>query len=227
MPWHTLWFHYLWGSLMGNGPEALAQTVVYGLIALAIIPPARRAIERFAKRHAAELHAKLDHSIALSKHIIDNHPSIPPFGSVPAVASPEAKPPKETPMSFDFAKLEGRFWHDLDEVKSDAEAVLHSKIVDACVAAAKEVLPVLPDGADVEGVLAKLDELASEAHRAVSDVTADGSQSADSAPPGPAEAAVGESPSETAAEAPADTEHAAVVPDSVRVNEAGTILPPQ
>ena len=75
----NLWFNYFWASLKGNGPEALIQTVVYGLIAMAIWPPARKAIERFAKRHAEELHAKLDHHEALMKHIIHHSTDIPAF----------------------------------------------------------------------------------------------------------------------------------------------------
>lgn len=72
-----LWVGYFWASLKGNGPEALVQTIVYGAIAVAIWPPARRAIERFTKRHAEELHAKLDHNAKLMAHIIKHHPDIP------------------------------------------------------------------------------------------------------------------------------------------------------
>jgi hypothetical protein len=84
-----MWFGYFWPSLQGNGPEALVQTVVYGAVAVVVWPPARKAIERFAKRHAddlkahveaeqGKLHAKLD-------HIISESPDIPPF-------NPEKKP---------------------------------------------------------------------------------------------------------------------------------------
>jgi len=75
---------------------------------------------------------------------------------------------KETPMSFDLSTLESRFWHDLDEVDSDAEAALHSKIVDTAVTAAKAILPLVPDGSEVENLLGHLDEFAAEAHRLVS-----------------------------------------------------------
>ena len=82
----NLWFNYFWSSLKGNGPEALVQTVVYGAIAVAIWPPARKAIDRFAKRHAddlkahvaaenAAIHEKLD-------HVIKHHPDIPAFHPV-------------------------------------------------------------------------------------------------------------------------------------------------
>jgi hypothetical protein len=53
---HHLWFTYFWPSLMGNGPEALAQTVLYGLIALIFIPPFRR----WFARHIKSIHEKLD-----------------------------------------------------------------------------------------------------------------------------------------------------------------------
>jgi hypothetical protein len=63
-----LYFGYLWPSLKGNGPEAIAQTILYGLIALAVYPPLRV----IAKREAEHLHAKMD-------HIIKHHPDIPSF----------------------------------------------------------------------------------------------------------------------------------------------------
>lgn len=71
-------------------------------------------------------------------------------------------------MPFDLSTLESRFWHDLDTVDSDAEAALHSKIVDTVVTAAKVILPLVPDGVDVETLLTKLDEVAAEAHKVVS-----------------------------------------------------------
>ena len=39
---HVVWFGYFWSSLKGNGPEALVQTIVYGAIAYAVVPPFRR-----------------------------------------------------------------------------------------------------------------------------------------------------------------------------------------
>lgn len=86
MSWlHNLWFNYAWSSDKGNGPEALQQTVIYGLIAVVLIPPIRHAMERFAKRHVesikshvehenAKVHAKLDHVIKHSKDIPDYKP---------------------------------------------------------------------------------------------------------------------------------------------------------
>lgn len=76
---YHFWYGYLVPSLWGNGPEALAQTIVYGLIAIAVIPPLRKRAEAFAKRHMGDLHAKLDHHEALMAHIIKNHPDIPEF----------------------------------------------------------------------------------------------------------------------------------------------------
>ena len=43
-------------SLKGNGPEALVQTLVYGIIAMVLIPPVRRWWgNEFAKVHAEKL----------------------------------------------------------------------------------------------------------------------------------------------------------------------------
>jgi hypothetical protein len=52
-----IWLQYFWGSLKGNGPEAIVQTVVYGLIALVFVPP----IRHWAERHVKAIHDKLDH----------------------------------------------------------------------------------------------------------------------------------------------------------------------
>jgi hypothetical protein len=89
--WHTVWFHYVYGSLLGNGPEAIAQTIIYAAIAMMVYPPIRRGIER--RWHS--LHEKLDahHAAGVEdrqdllrhmRHIIEFHPDIPPL------------PPKET-----------------------------------------------------------------------------------------------------------------------------------
>ena len=81
MTWiHHLWFTYFWPSLMGNGPEALVQTVAYGLIAYLFIPPFRRWInghfkaqkETNERQHEerlrqAEVHQAATHAL-LKKH---------------------------------------------------------------------------------------------------------------------------------------------------------------
>lgn len=61
----NLWFNYFWASLKGNGPEAIVQTVVYGLIALVVVPPFRR----WVGDHMRSLHSKLDahHEALLSQ----------------------------------------------------------------------------------------------------------------------------------------------------------------
>ena len=56
----TFWLNYFGASLKGNGPEALVQTVVYGLIAIAVIPVVRHFLHRELTKAHAELHAKLD-----------------------------------------------------------------------------------------------------------------------------------------------------------------------
>ena len=78
MNWlHELWFGYFWPSLQGNGPEALVQTVVYGAIALILIPPIRRAIERFAKRHVDSIKAHAENLHAETRaHAEDLHKTL-------------------------------------------------------------------------------------------------------------------------------------------------------
>lgn len=84
MGWlHALWFGYFWPSDKGNGPEALTQTVIYATIAVLLVPPVRKAIERFAKRHAESIkaHVSAEHAAVHEKldHIIRYHPDIPDF----------------------------------------------------------------------------------------------------------------------------------------------------
>ena len=68
IPWlHTQWFGYFWPSDKGNGPEAIQQTLVYGLIAAILIPPVRH----FFKRHFEKLHSKMDHIIEHTESIPD------------------------------------------------------------------------------------------------------------------------------------------------------------
>ena len=72
---HYMWFGYFWPSLKGNGPEAIAQTVVYGVIGYAVYPPFRNWVNRrFSSLHEKhdDLHAKID-------HIITHHPEIPEY----------------------------------------------------------------------------------------------------------------------------------------------------
>jgi hypothetical protein len=74
------------------GPNLVASVVQWALIAIAVAllyPPARRAIERFAKRHVEDIkahvteehalvHEKLDHVIKHSKDIPDFPPKHDP-----------------------------------------------------------------------------------------------------------------------------------------------------
>jgi mono/diheme cytochrome c family protein len=53
---HWTWFHYFVPSLWGNGPEAIAQTVVYGVAAVLFVPP----IRRWFGAHIKSIHDKLD-----------------------------------------------------------------------------------------------------------------------------------------------------------------------
>jgi hypothetical protein len=84
--WHwlsNLWFNYAWSSDKGNGPEAIQQTVIYGLVAIAVVPWVHRYIKaEFHKMHMKieegqkAIHAKLDKTNALSHFIIQEHPDI-------------------------------------------------------------------------------------------------------------------------------------------------------
>ena len=92
------WFGYEWPSDKGNGPEAITELIVLGIITAIVIPPIRRWFlskfhhmhERLEEVHAtviahhdeaqearAELHRKLDHVIKHSKDI----PDLPPKGT--------------------------------------------------------------------------------------------------------------------------------------------------
>lgn len=69
MGWlHTLWFAYAWSSLKSNGPEALVQTLVYGVLASIFIP----IIRRWWQAELAQVHARL-------RHIIHHAPDIPDY----------------------------------------------------------------------------------------------------------------------------------------------------
>lgn len=87
-----LWFNYFWPSLKGNGPEALVQTVVYGLIAIVFVPP----IRRWFKAHLESIHAKVDHLILHSSEVPNEVPGLPAEHQPRPVVSP-ATPPHESP----------------------------------------------------------------------------------------------------------------------------------
>ena len=71
----SLWFNYTYPSLKGNGPEAICQTLVYGVLAVILIPPVRR----FVRAEFAKVHTKIDHSHELLQHVIKHSPDIPDF----------------------------------------------------------------------------------------------------------------------------------------------------
>jgi hypothetical protein len=76
MNWlYTLWYGYVWPSLKGNGPEAVVQTVVYGAIAMVLIPPVRK----WWEAKFSEVHSKLDEAHAKLDHVIRHSPDIPDF----------------------------------------------------------------------------------------------------------------------------------------------------
>jgi hypothetical protein len=95
---YTLWYGYAWPSLKGNGPEALIQTIVYGLIALVFVPP----IRKWFKREYDKVHVKVDHAIRQNAHIIAHTKGVPnvshdgtdltaDHNGVPLVAPPKEK----------------------------------------------------------------------------------------------------------------------------------------
>ena len=107
---HALWFGYWVPSLWGNGPEAITQTIVYGLLALILIPPVRRfmraefhkvhekieAVHETVKDHHAQAEAARKHHEDLLNHIIKHSPDIPEFGAAPAKKVTKRAPAKRT-----------------------------------------------------------------------------------------------------------------------------------
>lgn len=155
MGWlHTLWFGYFWPSCQGNGPEAILEIAILAALGRLFWPLIKRELHKGDEL----LHQKLD-------HIIRHHPGIPAFDAHSVNASPliPAAPTKGKPVSFDLSTIETRF-HSAEE---DIEEALHSKVADAILTAAKTILPLVPEGADVEALLSKFDEVATEAHKAV------------------------------------------------------------
>jgi hypothetical protein len=112
-------------------------------------------------------------------------------------------------MSFDLASLEGRF----ESAEERVDEALHSQVAKAIEEAAETILPLVPDGVEVEALLQKFDELAAKAHDVIDRVAppsatpAEGAEAAE-----PVNAAVppgtnGGEPGETAAPAaPADAD---------------------
>ena len=79
-----IWTGYFWPSIQGNGPEALVQTIVYGTIAIILVPPIRRWFKaEYERIHAKidfghkELHKKLDHNADVLHHIVKHTRGIP------------------------------------------------------------------------------------------------------------------------------------------------------
>lgn len=99
-----------------------------------------------------------------------HHPTVPKSVSVHHIVSAHSavniwptSSVKGPPVSFDLATLETRF-HDVEE---DAKAALHSGVASALVTAAKAIIPLIPEGSDVEGLLTLFDKAASEAHKLI------------------------------------------------------------
>jgi hypothetical protein len=71
----NLWYNYFWSSDKGNGPEAIQQTVLYAALAVTFVPVVRHWFEG----HMKALHEKFTEHERMLKHIIENHPDIPPL----------------------------------------------------------------------------------------------------------------------------------------------------
>jgi hypothetical protein len=102
----SFWFNYEWPSLKGNGPEALTQTVVYGIIIILIVPPIREwfkceyeKVKHHATKEVATLHARIDDTHAHLDHLIKHLPDVPPMPrEAPRYGpSPTAEQPGPTP----------------------------------------------------------------------------------------------------------------------------------
>ena len=66
---HQLWFSYFIPSLWGNGPEALVQTVVYGVAAWIFIPKVRKYVDN----HVKSIHERLERHHAEAMAQADDH----------------------------------------------------------------------------------------------------------------------------------------------------------
>jgi UPF0716 family protein affecting phage T7 exclusion len=104
MNWlYIYWFNYEWPSDKGNGPEAITEIIVVGIITALLVPPVRRWFLRgfhsikahitkehaAAKEHMEAEHKKIrdtmetEHAKIHEKmdHIIFHSPNIPDFES--------------------------------------------------------------------------------------------------------------------------------------------------
>jgi hypothetical protein len=102
----VFWFHYLVPSMWGNGPEAAAQTVLYGIIALILIPPFRKFLGKHIveplKTHLTAEHKKLHDKLddlhikidAVHTHLGINAPAVTVTPPAKKAATHKATPAK-------------------------------------------------------------------------------------------------------------------------------------
>jgi hypothetical protein len=109
---------------------------------------------------------------------------------------------KERPVNFDLAALEGHF----AAVAHDVNDALHSQVAQVIEDAAKAVLPLIPEGSVVEGLLAKFDAVASEAHSLLAAALPPAPEAPPEAPEVPAEPVATEPAPAVSPEAPAAPE---------------------
>jgi hypothetical protein len=78
--------HWIWpangsGGIWGDVFGSFLWWVATAIVAYVFWPRVRRAVDHWlathVRAHTADLHAKLDEAIALSRHIVKHHPNIP------------------------------------------------------------------------------------------------------------------------------------------------------
>lgn len=114
---------------------------------------------------------------------------------------------KEPPPMSLFDDIEKRFTTDANRLLSDAETAARSHVGQVLLGAAKEIVPLLPEGREASLVVTKLEEVESWAHRALA-AGAAATSSVSTAAAAPTEAAAVAAPDEATAPAgvPADAD---------------------
>jgi hypothetical protein len=75
----SFYFSYEWSSIKGNGPEDVTMTVLAALVVSVFVPRVRRwwiARAEHLAEHERQVHAKFDHLLKATAHIIAQHPDI-------------------------------------------------------------------------------------------------------------------------------------------------------
>jgi hypothetical protein len=67
------WGMWWWSSDKGNGPEAIQEIIVVGIVTSIFVPR----IRRWWIAREQHMHAKIDHVLKAQAHFIHHHPDIP------------------------------------------------------------------------------------------------------------------------------------------------------